>query len=52
MCTAELPFQDIPSALLGHRVVNENLRPVFPAGTPEEYVDLTMACWVPNADDR
>lgn len=39
-------------ALLRHKVVEEQLRPVFPPGSAPIYVALAKLCWSPSVADR
>ena len=45
-------YDDVPNVLLGHQVVHDGRRPVFPEGTPSEYVELARSCWDPKPEAR
>lgn len=45
MCTASLPYAGMKPSVLMHRVLDNNLRPDFPAHIPSEYVKLAVDCW-------
>ncbi|GAX79176.1 hypothetical protein CEUSTIGMA_g6616.t1 [Chlamydomonas eustigma] len=46
------PYTDLPAALLGHAITQENRRPKFPPFAPRDYVLLAESCWAPDAADR
>ena len=45
-------YDDVPNVLLGHQVVHDGRRPVFPEGAPSEYVELARSCWDPKPEAR
>ena len=45
--TATQAFRCIPASLLGHKIAQDHLRPVFPPDTPIGYKQLAEACWDP-----
>ena len=50
--TGKVAFCDVPSLLLGHQVVHDGRRPVFPEGSPAPYVELASSCWRYEPDAR
>jgi hypothetical protein len=38
-------FANVPNMLLGHQIIHDGRRPVFPPNAPIEYVDLALKCW-------
>ena len=45
-------YDEVPSLLLGHQVVHEGRRPVFPAEAPAPYVELARSCWHARPEAR
>ncbi|GAX76175.1 hypothetical protein CEUSTIGMA_g3619.t1 [Chlamydomonas eustigma] len=50
--TSRIAFEGVPSSLLGHQIVNEDLRPEFPTDCPIAYVKLAHTCWDKAAEKR
>jgi hypothetical protein len=45
-------FSDVPNMLLGHQIIHDKRRPIFPSGVPAEYVDIAKQCWDADPDKR
>lgn len=45
LVTRQQPYSDMRMQQVVVRVVNDNLRPEFPAHIPERYTELAQACW-------
>jgi serine/threonine protein kinase len=39
------PYFGMRDVAIVHKVVEENMRPVFPKDAPREYVELATSCW-------
>lgn len=50
--TGRAPFQRLSKMQVMLAVVNEGLRPEFPAGCPAWYVSLAAACWQQDPQQR
>jgi hypothetical protein len=50
--TSRTAFEGVPSTLLGYQIVNEDLRPEFPADCPSAYAQLAHSCWDKAAEKR
>jgi serine/threonine protein kinase len=45
-------FDDVPMALLGHRVAVQGARPEMPEGAPADFRRLVEACWAGEPEHR
>ena len=45
-------FYDVPNTLLAQQIAYNLRRPVFPEGTPLDYLDLARKCWDQDPDSR
>ncbi|GAX78419.1 hypothetical protein CEUSTIGMA_g5861.t1 [Chlamydomonas eustigma] len=50
--TSEKPFQGATYALLGHQIIHDHRRPLFPVNTPTDFAALAADCWAPFPKDR
>jgi len=46
------PYAGLRDVAIVHRVVEEELRPVFPKSAPREYVELAVSCWAKEPKNR